>query len=223
MRLSNAALSSAAPAGASPAGAALFFFLFTVSISVAQDKPDALELYRQGRYDEAVEVCLQELQELPRNMDSYTVMGWSLIAATRYEDALAQSQAALALAPYDHRIIGIAGESLYFLGKNSEALRYFELYASIAPTGVRIANVYYYMGEVFVRLGQYNNADISFSTALHFDDKHAEWWSRMGYAREMRQDFQWSKEAYENALKLNPNLVEAQKGLESIKKKLDDE
>ena len=185
-----------------------------------QDKADALKLYREGWFDDAVEVCIEELKELPRNMDSYTVMGWSLIAGERYEDALDQAQKALKMAPYDHRIIVIAGEAHYYLGQNAQALRYFELYASIAPAGARVAEVYYYMGEIFIHMGQYSNADISFSTALHFDNKHAEWWSRLGYAREMGQDFEWSREAYENALKLNPSLVEAKLGLESVQKKL---
>ncbi len=189
-------------------------------VAHGQEKPDALKLYRDGRFDEAVELCLEELSVLPRNMDSYTVMGWSLVAAKRYEEARDQALKALKMAPYDHRIIAIAGEALYYLGQNAGALRYFELYASIAPAGARIATVYYYMGEIFIHMVQYSNADIAFSTALHFDSKHAEWWSRLGYAREMGLDLEWSREAYENALKLNPNFIEARRGLQAVQKKL---
>jgi cytochrome c-type biogenesis protein CcmH/NrfG len=69
-------------------------------------------------------------------------------------------------------------------------------------------------------LGEYSNADIALSTALHYDNKDAKWWARLGYAREMKKDFQWAREAYENALKLNPNLIEARRGFESVRKKL---
>ena len=186
----------------------------------AQEKPDALAMYLEGRYEEAIQVCLAEIEALPRNMDSYVVMGWSLIELERYEEALEQAQKALSVSPYDPRVAEIAGESLFHLGENQEALKHFEQYVFIAPTGGRIDRVYYFMGEIFIRLGQYNNADIALSTALHFDESVARWWSRLGYAREMGEQYQWAMEAYENALRLNPNLMEARDGLASVKKKL---
>jgi tetratricopeptide (TPR) repeat protein len=185
-----------------------------------QERADALRLYREGRYDEAVQVCLNELQEMPRNMDSYTVMGWSLLALGRHDEAYAQARKALETAPYDQRLVQIAGEALYYLGKNREALGYFEQYVTLAPTGGRVATVYSLMGEIFVRLGQYNNADIAFSTALHFEGQNARWWARLGYARENGGDLANAQAAYENALKLNSGLTEAQRGLESVKRKI---
>ncbi len=62
------------------------------------------------------------------------------------------------------------------------------------------------MGEIFIRLGQYNNADIAFSTALHFEGQNARWWARLGYARETGGDYANAQAAYENALKLNSGL-----------------
>lgn len=187
--------------------------------SVAEEKPDALLLFRQGQYEEAVRVCLNELEEFPKNMESYTVMGWSLLSLGKYQEALTESKKALLIAPYDYRIIEIVGEALYYLGENREALWYFEQYAAIFPTGDMIDDVYYFMGEIFIRLGEYNNADIAFSTALYFDNNNAFWWSRLGYAGEMAGDYDRAKEAYENALMLNVDLEEAKNGLESLKKK----
>jgi len=202
------------------ATAALMVALLVPFTAAAQDGVDALQLYRDGRFEEAIEVCRNELEELPRNMDSYTVMGWSLLALRRYEEAYNEARRALSIEPFDQRIIEIAGEAQYYLGNNREALYYFEQYVSIAPSGRHIAVVYYYMGEIFIRIGRYNNADIALSTALHFDSKDARWWSRLGYARMMREDYQWALEAYENALKLNPNLVEAREGLETVRRNL---
>ncbi len=59
-----------------------------VSFLYAEEKPDALELYRTGKYSEAVKVTQAELKEMPNRMDSYTVMGWSLIAMKKYKEAL---------------------------------------------------------------------------------------------------------------------------------------
>ncbi len=200
--------------------ALLLIALQMATVSFSQQGPDALRLYKDGKYAEAVRVCKDEIREMPRNMDSYTVMGWSLLALRRYQEAYDQATNALKIEPYDHRILQIAGEALYYLGKNRAALNYFEQYVSIAPAGIRISNVYFFMGEIYIRLGEYSNADIALSTALHYDNKDAKWWARLGYAREMKKDFHWAREAYENALKLNPNLIEARRGLESVRKKL---
>ena len=192
--------------------------ILSLSIAPAQEIQDALKLYSANRFAEAIEVCRRELEILPKNMDSYAVMGWSLVALGQYQEALAEAEKALVIAPYDHRMIEIKAEAMYHLGKNREALGYFEQYAAIAPAGIRISRVYYFMGEIFLRLGEYGNADMAFTTALYFDNKDARWWSRLGYAREIGEDYQWAKEAYENALKLNPNLVEAQKGLANVQR-----
>jgi tetratricopeptide (TPR) repeat protein len=196
------------------------FFVLVGAVATGQDRPDALKLYRAGRYTEAVQVCLNELEEMPRNMDSYTVMGWSLLALGNFDESWAQMSRALQIAPYDQRIVQIAGETLYHMGRNEASLSYLEQYVALAPTGSRIASVYYQMGEIFIRLGQYNNADIAFSTALHYEGQNALWWSRLGYAREVGGDLTYAREAYENALKLNAGLEDARRGLESVVRKL---
>ncbi len=43
----------------------------------AQEKLDALDLYRNGQYEEAIEVCLQELVEMPKNRKNATCCGTS--------------------------------------------------------------------------------------------------------------------------------------------------
>ncbi len=187
----------------------------------SQDRPDALELYKTGRYKEAIDVCLNEIKEMPKNMDSYTVLGWCLLKLERYNEALEYGKKALAVTRYDHRISEIMGEAYFFLGNNLEALKYLEEYVTLAPTGDRIELVYYFMGEIFIRLGEFNNADIAFSTAVNHAPNNAKWWARLGYAREMAADFKFSLEAYEKALALNPSLVEAQRGKARVESKIE--
>lgn len=190
-----------------------------ISVS-AQDKLDAVELYRTGDYAGAIEVCRKELEEMPNRMDAHAVLGWSLLKLRRHQEALEASQAAFRISRYDPRIIETAGEALFYLGRQVEALRYFEEYAAISPTGGRIDSVYYFMGEIFIQQGKYNNADIALSTALYHSPNVADWWARLGYAREKGGDFQWSLEAYNKALALNPNLVDAVRGRSRVQQQL---
>jgi tetratricopeptide (TPR) repeat protein len=195
----------------------LIMAAFLSGTAFAQDKPDALKLYNEGKYDEAVKVCLDELKETPKNMNSYAVLCWALLAQKNYKDAASYAEKGLKVSRYDRRVLDSAARAYYNMGENKKALSYFEDFAMIAPTTDDVKMIYYYMGEIFIRLAEFNNADIAFSTALHYDNKQAGWWARLGYAREMAKDFQYAAEAYENALKLNPGLAEAQRGLTNAK------
>ncbi len=186
----------------------------------AQDRPDALAMYQQGEYAKAVNVCLSELEISPRNMNSFTVLGWSLISLKRYQEALDYSLKGLEISRYDHRVVEIAAEANYYLGNNVDSLKYFEEYTVLAPTGDRIGMVYYFMGEVFIRIGEFNHADIAFSTAVYHRPTVARWWARLGYAREMAEDFAFAMEAYDQALKLNPSLSDALRGKERASNKM---
>lgn len=197
----------------------LFFVILPLG---AQQQADALELYRGGQYAQAVQVCLQELQERgsdqsKRRMDSYSVLGWSYIRLGQYENALNYARQARNEVRYDIRIIEIEAEALFYLGQNLEALTLFEEYVSLSSTGERIDVVYYFMGEIFLRLAEYRHADIAFSTALHQSPEIARWWARLGYTREQITDLDGAEQAYSTALELQPSLEEARVGLERVR------
>lgn len=195
---------------------ALWMIVTLAGIVGAQDLPDALELYRQGQFDAAVAVTLQELDENPANLDAFTVLGWSLLSLGRFDEALEYGQRGLRVSRFDHRLVHIVGEAHFRLNNNLEALDHLETYAALAPTGTQIDEVYYAMGEVLIRLEEYHRADIALSAAVGFDDTRALWWARLGFAREMAGSEVFAQAAYEQALARNPALIEAQRGAERV-------
>jgi predicted Zn-dependent protease len=203
-----------------PAIAALLLGALLGAPLFGQDKPDAVELYRANRFADAIKVCQQELAESPKNIDSHVVMGWSYLRLKQYAEALSISQKALAINPNDPRVVQIIGEADVFLGKIDEALQNLQEYVALRPGGDRIARVYWLMGECFVRLKEYQNADIAISTAVYYEQNNALWWARLGYARELGNDLKWAAEAYARALRLDPGLADAQRGKESVDRKL---
>ena len=186
----------------------------------AQDKPDALELYRANRFAEAITVCKQELAISPGSIDSHVVMGWSYLRLQQYQDALDIGQKAVTLSPNDPRVIQIIGEAQVFLGKTSDALPNLEQYVALRPNGDRVARVYWLMGECYIRLKEYQNADIAVSTAVYYEQNNALWWARLGWARELANDLKGAADAYSRALKLDPGLADAQRGKDSVDRKL---
>jgi tetratricopeptide (TPR) repeat protein len=197
--------------------AILFVLLAVVTIGVpGQTRPDALVLYREGQFERAVEITLEELQENPRNLDSYTVLGWSLLALRRYEDAVDYGSRGLEVSRFDHRLVHIVGEAHYQLGNYTEALQYLQNYAALAPQGALLDEVYFLIGEIHIQFEEYHHADIAMTTALHLDDSRARWWARLGYAREMAGSPEYARQAYEAALQRSPNLIEARRGIERL-------
>jgi tetratricopeptide (TPR) repeat protein len=197
------------------------FLVALVSVPLfAQEKPDALELYRANKFADAVKVTQQELAVSPNNIDSYVVMGWSYLRLQQFGEALEAGQKALVLNPNDPRVIQIIGEADVYLSKTDEALKNLQEYVALRPSGDRIGRVYWLMGECYIRLKEFQNADVAISTAVYYEQNNAMWWARLGYARELANDLKWASDAYAHSLKLDPNLVDAQRGKESVDKKL---
>jgi tetratricopeptide (TPR) repeat protein len=186
----------------------------------AQTRPDALDEYRRGNYERAVEICKSEIAVNSRNMDSYVVICWSLIRLARYQEALRYAGAGRNVSRYDPRIIEILGEISYYEGRNTEALQYFQEYVNLTPEGQRIDTVYYFIGEIYIRMGRYHHADIALSTAVHYQPGNAAWWTRLAYAQENAGEWQQAVTAYERALNLNSQLSDARRGLERARQAL---
>jgi predicted Zn-dependent protease len=124
------------------------------------------------------------------------------------------------ISPYDPRVIEIVGEINYYEGRNVEALQYFQEYVTRAPEGQRREIVYYFIGEIYIRLGRFRHADIALSTAVHWLPGNAAWWTRLAYARESAGDLQEAIVAYEQALALNAQLTDARRGLTRVRQAL---
>lgn len=195
-------------------------FLLQTAAAYAQVRPDALAEYRNGNYERAVAICENELAVNPGSLESHVVICWSLIRLNRYEEAHAYALAGRNISRYDIRIVEILGEVNYYQGKNIESLQYFQEYINLAPEGGRIDTVYYFLGEIYIRLGRFRHADIALSTAVHYMPGNAAWWARLAYARENAGDLQEAVRAYEQALALNAQLSDARRGLDRARQSL---
>jgi tetratricopeptide (TPR) repeat protein len=180
----------------------------------AQQTPDALQMYRDRRFNDAVATCLVEINQNPQNIESYVVLTWSLLALERYADAERYALKASNEIRRDPRLTETLGEAAYYQGKNNEALRHFQSYVNLLPDGSRIGTVYYFMGEIYLRQEKYNHADISIRTALQYEPRNARWWARLGYVRERAAEWSYAVAAYDQALASNPDLGDAKAGRE---------
>ncbi len=202
----------------------IFYFLCACVFSIslfAQQRADALVLYRSGNYPEAIKICELEIQENPQNIDSYCVLCWSLVRNKQYAEAEQRATEAREVNSTDVRLIEIQAEAKFYLGKNTAAMELFQLYlANVPANGSRIGNAYYYMGEIYIRQGKYQHADISFTASVHTEPLVDYWWTRCGYAREMAGSYESALAAYNKALELKPSNADAQRGKERVSERL---
>jgi len=189
-------------------------FSLALAPLAAQTGPDALKEYQAGRYEQSVTICKAEIAGKPGNLDPYVVLCWSLIRLGRYAEARGYAETGQSLSRHDSRVIEILGEVAYYEWRNNDPLGYFQEYVTLAPAGQRIDQVYYFLGEIYIRLGRFRLADIALSTAVHWVPGNASWWTRLAYARENAREYVLAVTAYEKALALDPQLSDARRGLE---------
>ena len=196
-----------------------FLFLFLAFTLMAQTKPDALKEYRAKQYGTAVDICLAEIKAGTYTVDTYNILLWSLNRQKRYRETITYGNQA-SKKYRDMRIIESMGVAYYYVGNYDRALSNFKTYAAELPEGSFIDDVYYFLGEIYIKQNEFNNADIALTTAVHHYPKSAMWWARLGYAREQAGSFEAALAAYDQALSINRNQAEAKSGRDRVAAKL---
>ena len=198
---------------------ALLLLFLVFSLSAQNTKPDAAKEYKAKNYETAVDICLSEIKAGKYTVDTYNILLWSLNRQKRYRETINYGNQA-SKKYRDMRIIESMGVAYYYTGNYDRALANFKTYAGELPEGSFIDDVYYFLGEIYIRKGEFNNADIALSTAVHHYPKSAIWWTRLGYAREQAGSFEGALKAYDQALKINKNNAEAKSGRDRVAAKL---
>lgn len=184
-------------------------------------RKDALQLYREKQYDTAIQVCEQEIRAKPDNMDAYSVLIWCFLRQKRYLQAEEKALQARKHNTSDIRVTEALAEAQYYLGKNDAALENFQKYVSVARESESDYGwCYFYMGEIYIKKSKYQHADISFTMATRSKPERSDFWTRLGYAREMCKDYTSAIQAYDKALQLNADYYDAKRGKERCQSRL---
>ena len=197
-----------------------------------QTGSDALQNYRIGRdletrnrfeeaniyYNEAVRICVEELNRNYTNMDSYTVLTWTLLRQRRYAEVINWGDRALRVNPGDFRIVETMGEAYFYLNDYEHSLIMMQRYAASMPRGDRASTAYFFMGEIYRNQRKFLHADIAYTTAVTLESNVFLWWFRLGNVREAAGEYEPAMAAYERSVSLNPGSREAVEALERTRR-----
>ncbi|MDR3324862.1 MAG: tetratricopeptide repeat protein [Spirochaetaceae bacterium] len=197
----------------------------------AQEQPDALAQYRAGRefegsgrneeanasYEEAVNICLDEINGGRATSDSYAVLTWSLQRQRKYSAVIRWGQQALRL-QNDQRIVETMGEAYFYLENYAASLRNMERYINTQQPADRSSTAYFFIGEIYRAQRKFHHADIAYTIAVRLEPGMALWWYRLGLAREALGDKAYAAEAFERALRINSSYRDAADALNRVRK-----
>ncbi|MDR2783506.1 MAG: tetratricopeptide repeat protein [Treponema sp.] len=220
-----------------PSSLFFLFLLVYADVLIAQTslKPDALQQYRTGReleaqnrlpeanryYNEAVRICMSEIDQKIATADSYTVFTWALQRLKNYRDVISWGERGLALYPNDYRLNEIMGEAYFYLDDYEKSLASMQRFVNNAPrNNDRFSTAYFFIGEIYRIEEKYQRADIAYSVAVRLEPNIALWWYRLGLAREAFREYAPAQEAYRQALHINPSYTEATEAIARIRRRL---
>ncbi|MDR2792432.1 MAG: tetratricopeptide repeat protein [Treponema sp.] len=215
----------------------LFFISLLISgnlFAQASQRPDALQQYRSGRelearnrlseangyYNEAIRICMEEIDRKIATADTYVVFTWALQRLKNYRDVIAWGERGLALYPNDYRLNEIMGEAYFYLDDYERSLALMQRFVNALPRNDRASTAYFFIGEIYRIQGKYRHADIAYTTAVHLEPGIALWWYRLGITREAAGEYVPAQEAYERSLRIDPSYAEANGAVARIKRLL---
>lgn len=194
----------------------ILLFLIPSFNLFSQNAGDALGLYREGLYKEAIEQTRKEIRINPKNMDARTIQTWSLISMKKYEEAEKVAIESLEINPQDARIIEILGEAYFYQNKLDPALKEFSKYVETAPQGARIGKVYSFMGDAFFKQKKFFESELAYTAATRDIPNSFSLWLKVGESRLAIKNDEGAKIAFEKVLEIYPNNTQALQYLKNI-------
>ena len=176
-----------------------------------------LELYQDGRYDEAEKLALSLTQEFSEHPFGWKVLGAVLKHTGRMSEALAAIQKSVQLASQDGDAHYNLGNTLKELGRLDEAEASYMQATALKPD---YAEAHNNLGITLQELGRLEEAEVIYAQAIVLKSDYAEAYSNLGVTLQERGRFDEAEKSNRQAIALKPDFAEAYNNLSSTLKEL---
>jgi tetratricopeptide (TPR) repeat protein len=184
-----------------------------VSVSPVRAVEMAGQLYTRRQYGQAAKVCRQILSARPGNADAHNIMGVSLAALGRVDEAVNELRTAVKLNPQAPSYHANLGEVLRQAKRLDEAEQSLEAATRLDPKNAQSLNN---LGIIRYEQKRFAAAAQFYRQALEARPGMAEALNNLGNALRMTGDLDGAIEAYQEALTYRANYAEAYNNLGTL-------
>lgn len=171
------------------------------------------KLYGSGNFDQAERVCRQLITARPGNADAHNILGVTLQALGRGEEAVESLKRAVELAPEAASIHANLGEILRQQGKTEEAAEALEKAIKVDPKHAQALNN---LGITYFERGKPKLAVEQYRKAIDAQPTMAEAYNNLGNALRVTGDIDGAIQAYQEALTYRERYPEAYNNLGTL-------
>ena len=179
---------------------------------------EAESLLEAGNVHAAIDAYIQAISLDPENIDVLIAMSRVMALYGRNEEALQRAKRAAQLAPQNVKAQAALAMAqdwyaswLQEHGRDAEATASYQQAITTARAAIALdktyPEAYAYLAETYADLNDWPNASASIQSAIDIDPNRVDVQRALGYVRESQGNYSGAADAYEQAIKLSPNLA----------------
>ncbi len=184
-----------------------------VNVTAEKAVEMAGRLFNERKYDQAERACRQIIAARPTNADAHNILGVTLNAVGRGDEAVESLRRAMELAPKAASIYGNLGEVLRQRGEVEEAAKVLEKAVELDPINSQALNN---LAITFFDRGQPKRAVEYYRQAIEARPQMAEAHNNLGNALRLTGDVDGAIQAYQDALIQRERYPEAYNNLGTL-------
>jgi tetratricopeptide (TPR) repeat protein len=169
-----------------------------------------LELYQNGRFNDAEKLAISITQEFPKHQFGWKVLGAILGQSGRNSEAVNANQKTVALSPQDAEAHSNLGVTLKELGRLDEAEASLRQAIELQPDYALAHNN---LGIALNELGRLDEAEASYTKAIELKPDLAEAYNNLGISLHELGRLEEAEASLSQAIELKPDYAEAQNNL----------
>ncbi len=179
---------------------------------------EAESLAQTGNLKAAADAYIQAVSLEPDNVEALITLSRLLALTDRTEEAVKRADLAMQAAPQSApaqaalaQALSFHSDTLYLQGRDNEAEKSLQQALTAAKSAVSLDPKYpeghAYLAEVYAKLGDLENADVSIQKALGLDLNRSDVRRAQGFVLESEGRYTDAAEAYRQAITISPNVA----------------